>query len=106
MPPLPRQRLGVNIDHAATVRNARGTPTPDPLRAAHLAAKAGADGITAHLREDRRHIVDDHIARLMDAIDLPLNFEKAPSATPSFCASRRPPRSASSSASNAMPATD
>ena len=77
MPPLPRQRLGVNIDHVATVRNARGTPTPDPLRAAHLAAKAGADGITAHLREDRRHIVDDDIARLMDAIDLPLNFEMA-----------------------------
>ena len=77
MPPLPRQRLGVNIDHVATVRNARGTPTPDPLRAAQLAAKAGADGITAHLREDRRHIVDDDIARLMDAIDLPLNFEMA-----------------------------
>jgi pyridoxine 5-phosphate synthase len=77
MPALPRQRLGVNIDHVATVRNARGTPTPDPLRAAHLAAKAGADGITAHLREDRRHIVDDDIARLMDAIDLPLNFEMA-----------------------------
>ena len=77
MPPLPRQRLGVNIDHVATVRNARGTPTPDPLRAAHLAAKAGADGITAHLREDRRHIVDDDIARLMDAIELPLNFEMA-----------------------------
>jgi len=77
MPPLPPQRLGVNIDHVATVRNARGTPTPDPLRAAQLAAKAGADGITAHLREDRRHIVDDDIARLMDAIELPLNFEMA-----------------------------
>ena len=77
MPALPYQRLGVNIDHVATVRNARGTPTPDPLRAAHLAAKAGADGITAHLREDRRHIVDDDIARLMDAIELPLNFEMA-----------------------------
>ena len=77
MPALPRQRLGVNIDHVATVRNARGTPTPDPLRAAQLAAKAGADGITAHLREDRRHIVDDDIARLMDAIELPLNFEMA-----------------------------
>ncbi len=70
-------RLGVNIDHVATVRNARGTPTPDPLRAALLAAKAGADGITAHLREDRRHIVDDDIARLMDGIDIPLNFEMA-----------------------------
>lgn len=70
-------RLGVNVDHVATVRNARGTPTPDPVRAAQLAAKAGADGITAHLREDRRHIVDDDIARLMDGIDLPLNFEMA-----------------------------
>jgi len=77
MPALPYQRLGVNIDHVATVRNARGTPTPDPLRAAQLAAKAGADGITAHLREDRRHIVDDDIARLKDAIELPLNFEMA-----------------------------
>ena len=77
MPALPRQRLGVNIDHVATVRNARGTPTPDPLRAAQLAAKAGADGITAHLREDRRHIVDDDIARLKDALELPLNFEMA-----------------------------
>ena len=77
MPALPYQRLGVNIDHVATVRNARGTPTPDPLRAAHLAARAGADGITAHLREDRRHIVDDDIARLKDAIELPLNFEMA-----------------------------
>jgi pyridoxine 5-phosphate synthase len=72
-----KQRLGVNIDHVATVRNARGTPTPDPLRAALLAAEAGADGITAHLREDRRHIVDDDIARLMDRISLPLNFEMA-----------------------------
>ena len=77
MPPLPRQRLGVNVDHVATVRNARGTPTPDPLRAALLAAKAGADGITAHLREDRRHIVDDDIARLRDQVPLPLNFEMA-----------------------------
>ncbi len=73
----PKLRLGVNIDHVATVRNARGTPTPDPLRAAQLAAKAGADGITAHLREDRRHIVDDDIARLVEGIDLPLNFEMA-----------------------------
>ena len=70
-------RLGVNIDHVATVRNARGGSHPDPLRAALLAAEAGADGITAHLREDRRHIVDDDIARLMDAIDLPLNLEMA-----------------------------
>src|SRR5258708_38651411 len=77
MPALPPLRLGVNIDHVATVRNARGTPTPDPLRAALLAAKAGADGITAHLREDRRHIVDDDIARLKDTLSLPLNFEMA-----------------------------
>src|SRR5215510_13515404 len=77
MPALPYQRLGVNIDHVATVRNARGTPTPDPLRAALMAAEAGADGITAHLREDRRHIVDDDIARLKDNIGLPLNFEMA-----------------------------
>jgi pyridoxine 5-phosphate synthase len=77
MSALHHLRLGVNIDHVATVRNARGTPTPDPLRAAHLAAKAGADGITAHLREDRRHIVDDDIARLIGAIELPLNFEMA-----------------------------
>ena len=70
-------RLGVNVDHVATVRNARGTPTPDPVRAAQLAARAGADGITAHLREDRRHIVDDDIKRLMDDIDIPLNFEMA-----------------------------
>ncbi len=77
MPALPYQRLGVNVDHVATVRNARGTPTPDPLRAAQLAAKAGADGITAHLREDRRHIVDDDIARLKDELTLPLNFEMA-----------------------------
>jgi pyridoxine 5-phosphate synthase len=77
MTALPRQRLGVNVDHVATVRNARGTPTPDPVRAALLAAKAGADGITAHLREDRRHIVDDDIARLRDQVGLPLNFEMA-----------------------------
>ena len=57
-------RLGVNIDHVATIRNARGGRHPDPLRAAHLAVEAGADGITAHLREDRRHISDDDIARL------------------------------------------
>lgn len=70
-------RLGINIDHVATLRNARGGPIPDPIRAALLAQKAGADGITAHLREDRRHIVDDDIARLMDAIAIPLNFEMA-----------------------------
>jgi pyridoxine 5-phosphate synthase len=70
-------RLGVNIDHVATIRNARGGPHPDPLRAAQLAAAAGADGITAHLREDRRHITDGDIERLMAQIDLPLNLEMA-----------------------------
>jgi pyridoxine 5-phosphate synthase len=70
-------RLGVNIDHVATVRNARGGSHPDPIRAAKLAAAAGADGITAHLREDRRHIVDDDIRRLGEEIDLPLNLEMA-----------------------------
>ena len=72
-----RLRLGVNIDHVATIRNARGGPHPDPLRAAHIAARAGADGITAHLREDRRHITDQDIDRLMAEIDLPLNLEMA-----------------------------
>jgi pyridoxine 5-phosphate synthase len=70
-------RLGVNIDHVATIRNARGGDHPDPVRAAHIAAKAGADGITAHLREDRRHITDTDIERLMAEIDLPLNLEMA-----------------------------
>jgi pyridoxine 5-phosphate synthase len=70
-------RLGVNIDHVATVRNARGGPYPDPLRAARLAESAGADGITAHLREDRRHITDADIEALMDALTLPLNLEMA-----------------------------
>lgn len=70
-------RLGVNIDHVATIRNARGGVHPDPVHAAKLAEKAGADGITAHLREDRRHISDSDIARLMDAIVLPLNLEIA-----------------------------
>lgn len=70
-------RLGVNIDHVATIRNARGGAHPDPVAAAQLAAKAGAHGITAHLREDRRHITDDDIARLMASIDLPLNLEMA-----------------------------
>ncbi|WP_380054733.1 pyridoxine 5'-phosphate synthase [Falsihalocynthiibacter sp. SS001] len=73
-------RLGVNIDHVATVRNARGGATPDPVRAAILAQEAGADGITAHLREDRRHIGDADIDRLMEALTVPLNFEMA--ATP------------------------
>jgi pyridoxine 5-phosphate synthase len=70
-------RLGVNIDHVATIRNARGGDHPDPVRAAILAAEAGADGITAHLREDRRHITDNDIDRLMAEIDLPLNLEMA-----------------------------
>ena len=70
-------RLGVNIDHVATIRNARGGGHPDPVRAARLAAQAGADGITAHLREDRRHISDDDISRLSAEIDLPLNLEMA-----------------------------
>jgi len=68
-------RLGVNIDHVATIRNARGGAHPDPVTAALLAQDAGADGITAHLREDRRHIRDDDIFRLKDAITIPLNFE-------------------------------
>ena len=70
-------RLGVNIDHVATVRNARGSAYPDPLRAAKLAEEAGADGITAHLREDRRHISDADIEALMAGLTLPLNFEMA-----------------------------
>lgn len=70
-------RLGVNIDHVATIRNARGGSHPDPLRAANLATLAGADGITAHLREDRRHISDSDIARLSAELDVPLNLEMA-----------------------------
>ena len=72
-----RLRLGVNIDHVATIRNARGGKHPDPVRAARLAAQAGADGITAHLREDRRHISDEDIARLAREVSLPLNLEMA-----------------------------
>ena len=74
MPPL---RLGVNVDHVATLRNARGGPRPEPLRAALLAIEAGADGITAHLREDRRHIQDADMERLKAEITKPLNFEMA-----------------------------
>lgn len=70
-------RLGVNIDHVATIRNARGGRHPDPVRAARVAAESGADGITAHLREDRRHISDDDIRRLKAQIELPLNLEMA-----------------------------
>ena len=72
-----RPRLGVNIDHVATVRNARGTAYPDPVRAALLACEAGADGITAPLREDRRHIRDEDMRRLKEALPAPLNFEMA-----------------------------
>ena len=72
-----RLRLGVNIDHVATIRNARGGGHPDPVRAAEIVAQFGADGITAHLREDRRHIRDEDLARIMAATDLPLNLEMA-----------------------------
>lgn len=72
-----RLRLGVNIDHVATIRNARGGEHPDPVRAAEIVASVGGDGITAHLREDRRHIRDDDLARIQAATDLPLNLEMA-----------------------------
>lgn len=72
-----RLRLGVNIDHVATIRNARGGDHPDPVRAAEIVARCGGDGITAHLREDRRHIRDDDLKRIQDATDLPLNLEMA-----------------------------
>ncbi len=72
-----RLRLGVNIDHVATIRNARGIMHPDPMRAAEIAVAAGADGITAHLREDRRHISDDDITQLSDRLTVPLNLEMA-----------------------------
>jgi len=78
--PLGRLRLGVNIDHVATVRNARGSEYPDPMRAAKLAEAAGADGITAHLREDRRHITDGDIEALSKGLSVPLNFEMAATA--------------------------
>ena len=84
-------RLGVNIDHVATVRNARGSAYPDPIRAALVAEQAGADGITAHLREDRRHISDSDIERLMDALTLPLNFEMAATAEMQAIALRHKP---------------
>lgn len=90
--PAPRHlRLGVNIDHVATVRNARGTAWPDPLRAALLAEAAGADGITAHLREDRRHIRDADINALIAAITVPLNFECAATAEMQALALRHKP---------------
>ena len=84
-------RLGVNIDHVATVRNARGGHVPDPVRAALLAQEAGADGITAHLREDRRHIIDTDIDRLMGALTVPLNFEMAATAEMQAIALRHKP---------------
>lgn len=74
---LPSLRLGVNIDHVATIRNARGGDHPSPLRAALMAAEAGADGITAHLREDRRHIRDEDISSLIESLTVPLNLEMA-----------------------------
>ncbi|WP_370341899.1 pyridoxine 5'-phosphate synthase [Pararhodobacter marinus] len=88
---FPRQRLGVNIDHVATLRNARGGAYPDPLRAARIAQEAGCDGITAHLREDRRHIRDADIEALMDVLDLPLNFEMAATAEMQAIALRHKP---------------
>ncbi|KAA5604595.1 pyridoxine 5'-phosphate synthase [Roseospira marina] len=87
-------RLGVNIDHVATIRNARGGLAPDPLRAALIAAEAGADGITAHLREDRRHISDHDIARLSRELDLPLNLEMAATAEMLDIALRHRPHAA------------
>ncbi len=86
-----RLRLGVNIDHVATVRNARGGDTPDPLRAARIAQDAGCDGITAHLREDRRHISDADIEGLMDMLTVPLNFEMAATAEMQAIALRHKP---------------
>jgi pyridoxine 5-phosphate synthase len=89
-----RLRLGVNIDHVATVRNARGGAWPDPVRAAHLAVKAGADGITAHLREDRRHIRDTDMQRLAAELAVPLNFEMAATAEMIALAERFKPHAA------------
>ncbi len=89
-----RVRLGVNIDHVATLRNARGGDHPDPVRAARIAREAGADQITAHLREDRRHVRDDDMARLKEEIALPLNFEMAPTGEMIAIARRIVPHSA------------
>src|SRR5437016_1229033 len=87
-------RLGVNIDHVATLRNARGGVHPDPLRAAEIAVLAGADGVTAHLREDRRHISDADILRLLAEIPLPLNLEMAATAEMAAIAVRHRPHAA------------
>ena len=89
--PSDRLRLGVNIDHVATLRNARGGTVPDPVRAALMAEEAGADGITAHLREDRRHIIDSDIDRLVQALTVPLNFEMAATAEMQAIALRHRP---------------
>jgi pyridoxine 5-phosphate synthase len=94
MPERRPVRLGINIDHVATLRNARGGRNPDPLRAAEIAIAAGADGITAHLREDRRHIRDEDIARLMARIDKPLNLEMAATEEMTAIALRTRPRAA------------
>src|ERR1043166_8784057 len=80
MAQAPHIRLGINVDHVATLRNARGGIHPDPVKAAQVAVAAGADGITAHLREDRRHIRDDDIARLKAELTKPLNLEMAATA--------------------------
>ncbi len=87
-------RLGVNIDHVATIRNARGGDHPDPVRAAQIVAACGGDGITAHLREDRRHIRDDDLARIMAATNLPLNLEMAASEEMLAIALRHKPHAA------------
>ncbi|MDB5719376.1 MAG: pyridoxine 5-phosphate synthase [Sphingomonas bacterium] len=89
-----RLRLGVNIDHVATVRNARGGDNPDPVRAALIAAESGADGITAHLREDRRHITDGDIDRLVGSLAIPLNLEMAATAEMLEIALRHRPHAA------------
>ena len=94
MPALPHLRLGVNIDHVATIRNARGGLHPDPVRAAKLAIAAGSDGVTAHLREDRRHISDADIARLKAEIAKPLNLEMAATAEMVRIALRTQPHAA------------
>ncbi len=90
----PRLRLGVNIDHVATIRNARGGDHPDPVRAAEIVARCGGDGITAHLREDRRHIRDEDLARIQAATDLPLNLEMAATAEMLEIALRHKPHAA------------
>jgi pyridoxine 5-phosphate synthase len=94
LPSISHLRLGVNVDHVATVRNARGGSHPDPVQAAKIAIVAGADGITAHLREDRRHIRDDDIARLKAEIGKPLNFEMAATAEMTAIALRTKPHAA------------